>query len=78
MPEPDSTETIATEILSDLSLREKHIIAHMEENDIMCLACRFSKYISAKAPGSDSKKRMDIVRAVWNKLCKSHRLKVVR
>jgi hypothetical protein len=78
MTESDHTETIANEILTDLSLRDKHIIAHMDENDIMCLACRFSKYINQKAPGSDSQKRMDIVRAVWSKLCESHRLKVVK
>jgi hypothetical protein len=78
MTESDHTETIANEILTDLSLRDKHIIAHMDENDIMCLSCRFSKYINQKAPGSDSQKRMDIVRAVWSKLCESHRLKVVK
>ena len=77
MSNPDHTETIADEILADLSLRDKNIIAHMDENDIMCLACRFSRYINEKAPGSDSQKRMDIVRAVWSKLRESHRLRVV-
>ena len=78
MPNTDHTETIATEILTDLSLREKHIIAHMDEGDIVCLTCKFSQYLSAKAPGSDSKERIKIMKRIWAKLYESHRLKILK
>ncbi len=77
MRNPDHTETITNEILADLSLREKNIIANMDEHFVECLTCQFSRYFSEKAPRSDYKERVEIVKEVWRKLSRSHRLKVV-
>jgi len=78
MPSTDHNETIATEILTDLSLREKNIIAHMDEMDIEFLAYVFDRYISEKAPDSDPTEGMEIMREVWRELSKTHMLKVVK
>ncbi len=78
MLNPDFTESIVKEILEDLPLREKSIIANMNEADTGCLTCKFSRYIKEKAPGCDPMDEVEIMRKVWKELSKSHRLKIAR
>jgi hypothetical protein len=48
MQDTDNTETITTEILTDLSLREKNIIAHMDEMDVEILEAILERYVEGK------------------------------
>jgi|GEM_PF-3666973 len=61
MQDSDKIRSITNDILADLSLREKNIIAHMDEIDIEFLAYVFDRYISEKAPESDPTEGMEIM-----------------
>jgi hypothetical protein len=67
---------ITTEILADLSLREKSIIANMNETDIENLEATF--YRRVKGQGSRIKDGKQVVKRIRAKLYESHRLKVVK
>lgn len=47
MTNPDHTDTITNEILSNFSLREKNIIAHMDEMDVEILVASLERYVEA-------------------------------
>ncbi len=71
----DYTDTIVSDIISDLAPREKTIIAYMDCVDIESLEAILYHYTKGKgAPINDGK---EILRRVWTKLYESHRLKVV-
>ncbi len=71
----DINEIIVEELLSDLSPREKSIIAHMEGPDIDILEACLDRYAEGK--GSSLKNGKGILRRVWSRLYGSHRMKVV-
>jgi hypothetical protein len=75
MQDTDNTEIIATEILQDLSLREKSIIAHMDEMDVEILEAILERYVEGK--GSRIYDGKDVVKRIWDEFYESHRLKVV-
>ena len=76
MQNPDHTETIADEILADLTRREKHIIAHMDEMDVKILEAIHERYVEGK--GSRIYNGKDVVKQIWAELYESHRLKMVK
>ena len=67
---PDHTETITNEILTDLSLREKNIIAHMDEMDIEFLEAILERYVEGK--GSHIYAGKHVVKRIWATLGKTH------
>ncbi len=76
MQSPDFTDTITAEILEDLSLREKHIIAHMDEMDVEILEAILKRYVEDK--GSHIYDGKHVVKRIWTQLYETHRLKVVK
>jgi hypothetical protein len=76
MPDTDHTETIVNEMFSELPLREKHIIAHMDEMDVGILEAILERYVEGK--GSRIYDGKDVVKRIWAKLHESHRLKVIK
>ena len=75
MPNPDHTDTVTDEILSDLSLHEKNIIANMNEIDIDILEATFDRY--GKGKGNRIKDGKHVIKRIWVQLNESHRLRVV-
>jgi len=75
MPDTDHTETIVTEMIAELSLHEKHIIANMNEMDVEILEAILERYVEGK--GSSIKDGKHVIKRIWAKLYESHRLKVI-
>lgn len=74
-PDPEETESIADEILSDLTLREKSIIANMNTIELDTLQTIFDRYVEGK--GIRIRDGKGVMKTVWNRLQESHRLKLV-
>lgn len=73
---PDFTESIVEEILEDLSLHEKSVIANMNETDLSILQAVLDRYVEGK--GSRIKDGKHVLKRVWSRLYESHRLKIVK
>ncbi len=71
----DYTDNFVEEILGDLTLKEKSIIAYMDENDVEILEAILKRYVEGK--GSRLYDGKGVVKRVWASLYESHRLKVV-
>jgi hypothetical protein len=76
MPRPGFTETIVEETLEKLTLKEKSIIANMDEFDIENLEATF--YRRVKGQGSRIKDGKHMIKNIWAILYESHRLRAVR
>lgn len=76
IPKPDFTESIVEEILEDLSLHEKSIIANMNEMDLSILQAVLDRYVEGK--GSRIKDGKHVLKRVWSRFYESHRLKVIQ
>ena len=74
-PDPAETESIVAEILADLPLREKSIIANMNTIELDTLQTILDRYVEGK--GIRIRDGKGVITAVWNRLQKSHRLKLV-
>ena len=75
MVNPDHTETITNEILADLSLREKNIIAHMDNLSIEILQAILERHAESKGYWIEDGR--NVVKSIWAKLYESHRLRAV-
>lgn len=73
---PDFNEIIVEEILEDLSLHEKSVIAHMDEMDLSILQAILDRYVESK--GARIKDGKHVLKRVWSRLYESHRLKIVK
>lgn len=73
---PDFNEVIIEEILEDLTLHEKSVIAHMDEMDLSILQAILDRYVESK--GSRIKDGKHVLKRVWSRLYESHRLRVVK
>ena len=73
---PDFNEGIVEEILEDLSLHEKNVIANMDEADLSILQVTLDRYVEGK--GSRINDGKNILKRIWSRLYESHRLKVVK
>ena len=75
-PDPEVTEGIVAEILADLPLREKSTIANMNKIELDTLQAILDRYVEGK--GIRIRDGKGVMKAVWNHLLESHRLKLVK
>ena len=75
-PDPEVTAGIVTEILEDLPLREKNIIANMNAIELDLLQSILDRYVEGK--GIHIRDGKGVMAAVWSRLRESHRLKLVK
>ena len=75
MPRPDFNETIVEEIMEELTLKEKNIIANMNELDIDILEAMVERHVKGK--GDRIKDGKHVIKRIWVQLYESHRLRVV-
>ena len=73
---PEVTAGIVAEILADLPLREKSAIANMDAIELDTLQAILDRYVEVK--GVRIRDGKGVIKAVWNQLQKSHRLKLVK
>ena len=74
--DPEVTAGIVTEILGDLPLREKSIIANMNAIELDTLQAILDRYVEGK--GIHIRDGKSVMKAVWSRLQESHRLKLVK
>jgi hypothetical protein len=67
---------IVTEILSAMSLKEKSLIANMDEKSLPYLQYAFDVYISRRI-GDDTQTGQRIMRQIWQRLQETHRIRIV-
>ena len=72
----DMQRTVA-DILSGMSLKEKSLIAQMDEKSLPYLQYAFDVYISKNA-GDDPETGREIMKRVWQTLQETHRIRIVR
>jgi hypothetical protein len=70
-------QQIVADILSGMSLKEKSLIAHMDEKSLPYLQYAFDVYISKDA-GDDPEIGRKIMKRVWQTLQETHRIRIVR
>lgn len=70
-------QQIVRDILSGMSLKEKSLIAHMDEKSLPYLQYAFDVYISRDA-GDDPETAREIMKRVWQTLQQTHRIHLVR
>ena len=75
-PDPEETENIVQEILEDLPLREKSVIANMNAIELDTLQTILDRYVEGK--GLRIRDGKGVMKEVWNRLRESHRLKLVK
>jgi len=64
------------EIIADLPLKERTLIANMAEYDIEILQSVFVLYIQSEV--SESEDQSDIFNQLWERLKKTHKLRLVK
>ena len=74
-PDPEVTAEIVADILADLPLREKSIIAHMNAIELDTLQDILDRYVEGR--GIRIRDGKGVMKAVWNRLRESHRIKLV-
>ena len=74
---PEDVDTIADEILAGMSLKEKSLIAHMDERSLPYLQYAFDIYLSPEV-GDDPEKGQAIMQRVWKRLQETHRIRLVK
>ena len=73
----DDIDQIVEEILSELPLKEKASMANMDKEAVEVLQSVFDLYIKNKI-GAESEEYTVIMKALWERLQNTHRLKVVK
>ena len=73
----DDIDKIVEEILSELPLKEKASMANMDKEAVEVLQSVFDLYIKNKI-GAESEEYTVIMKALWERLQNTHRLKVVK
>ena len=76
-PSKDTIDQIVDEIISDMPLEERVSLANMNKKDVDVLQSVFDLYIRSKVDPEDEDYE-NIMHEVWNRLKKTHRLRVVR
>ena len=74
---PRDMQRIVADILSGMSLKEKSLIAHMDEKSLPYLQYAFDVYIS-KGAEDDQEIGREIMKRVWQELQETHRIRIVR
>jgi hypothetical protein len=75
--DPVDMDRIVTDILSAMSLKEKSLIANMDEKSLPYLQYAFDVYISRNI-GDDPETGRKIMQRIWQTLKKTHRIRIVR
>ena len=70
-------DRIVADILSAMSLKEKSLIANMDEKSLPYLQYAFDVYISRQI-GDDPQTGRDIMQRVWQTLQATHRIRIVK
>ncbi len=73
----DDMDRTVADILSGMSLKEKALIASMDEKSLPYLQYAFDVYISRDV-GDDPETGREIMKRVWQTLQKTHRIRIVR
>ncbi len=78
--DPLIVEDFVKEIVSELSFKERATIAHMDEEDVELLQDVFNMYIKSKTgvESDDHYEYTVIMKMLWEKLRKTHKLRVVK
>ena len=74
--DPLDMDRIVTDILSAMSLKEKSLIANMDEKSLPYLQYAFDVYISRKI-GDDPEAGREIMQRIWQTLKETHRIRIV-
>lgn len=74
---PDlNMQAIVAQILSDMSLKERSLIANMDEQSLPYLQYAFDIYIS-RAIGDNPATGREVIKRVWQALQQTHRIRLV-
>ena len=76
-PSKETIAQIVGEIISEMPLEERVSIANMQEEDVDVLEGLFDLYIRSKVDPEDEDYE-DIMHELWERLKKTHRLRVVK
>jgi hypothetical protein len=69
-------DQIVADILSAMSLKEKSLIANMDEKSLPYLQYAFDVYISQNI-GDDPEAGREIMKRIWRTLQETHRIRIV-
>ena len=69
-------DQIVVEILATMSLKEKALIANMDEKSLPYLQYAFDVYINREV-GNDPQRGQAIMRRLWQTLHETHRIRLV-
>ena len=75
-PPEQNIDRVVADILSSMSLKEKSIIARMDEKSLPYLQYAFDIYISPHI-ANDMEAGREIIQRVWQALQKAHRIRIV-
>jgi hypothetical protein len=73
---PLDMQRIVADILSGMSLKEKSLIAQMDEKSLPYLQYAFDVYLSQDV-GDDPETGQKIMRRIWQTLQETHRIRLV-
>ncbi len=73
----DTLDQIVDEIISELPLEEMVSLANVDEKNVELLQSIFDLYIKSKIVPEDEEYNV-IMKTLWEKLQKTHRLRVVK
>jgi hypothetical protein len=73
----DTLDQIVDEIISELPLKERVPLANMDKEDVEVLQSVFDLYIQSKVNPNDEEYTV-IMKALWEKLQGTHKLRVVK
>ncbi len=73
----DALDQIVDEIISELPLEERVSLANMDKEDVEVFQSVFDLYIKSKIVPEDEEYNV-IMKELWEKLQKTHRLRVVK
>ena len=75
---PEEITEIINDLLDDLPLQEQVLIANMSEFDVSVLQAGLGRYIQKLAGVADDDNPEDILTGLWERLRKTHKLRVVK
>ena len=76
-PSQDTITQIVEEILAEMPLEERVSIANLDKEDVDALQGVFDLYIRSKVDPEDEDYE-NIMHELWNRLIKTHRLRIVK
>ena len=76
-PSKDTIDQIVDEILSEMSLEDRVYLATMEKKDVDVLQGVYDLYLHRKVDPDDDEYE-NIMHELWERLKKTHRLRVVK